>query len=71
IPSSPHEASAADQNTVFVSLILKLAETLNLQVVAEGVETPDQFTLLRQMGCDRFQGYHFGKPAPLPVPAVG
>jgi EAL domain-containing protein (putative c-di-GMP-specific phosphodiesterase class I) len=58
-------AVVADRNAGFVNLILKLAETLHLQVVAEGVETQEQFTALCAMWCTRFQGYLFGKPMPL------
>lgn len=45
--------------------ILQLAKSLELEVVAEGVETAEQFEALRAMGCQRFQGYHFGRPAPI------
>lgn len=38
---------------------------MNLKAVAEGVETEDQKTLLRLLGCDHFQGYLFGKPLPI------
>ncbi|WP_180682264.1 putative bifunctional diguanylate cyclase/phosphodiesterase [Tepidicella baoligensis] len=44
--------------------ILNLAESLDMVVVAEGVETVGQFEALRGMGCQLFQGYHFGKPQP-------
>ncbi|MCS6811123.1 MAG: bifunctional diguanylate cyclase/phosphodiesterase, partial [Tepidimonas sp.] len=45
--------------------ILQLAQSLEMEVVAEGVETAEQFEVLRAMGCRLFQGYHFGRPAPL------
>ncbi len=45
--------------------ILQLASSLDLTVVAEGVETAAQFDMLRAMGCRLFQGFHFGRPAPL------
>ena len=45
-----------------VDLILPLAETLNLSVVAEGVENSTQFDLLRALGCPLGQGYLFSKP---------
>ena len=45
--------------------ILTLAQALKLDVVAEGVETEGQMAFLAQHGCRAFQGYLFGKPAPL------
>ncbi|GEM_PF-5996803 len=47
-----------------VKIILGLAQTLGLQVVAEGVETLADAELLRQLGCPMAQGYYFGRPAP-------
>ena len=35
-----------------------------LEIVSEGVETPEQLALLRQQGCDVIQGYYIGKPMP-------
>ncbi|GAA0347160.1 GGDEF domain-containing phosphodiesterase [Bowmanella denitrificans] len=48
-----------------VQATLELATKLNLQAIAEGVETNEQLDLLISMGCDRFQGYLLGKPMPL------
>ena len=47
-----------------VKSILVLAQTLNIDVVAEGVETEAQHAFLSQNGCHLFQGYLFGKPMP-------
>jgi len=44
--------------------IIALAESLGLDVIAEGVETADQSTVLARLGCHVYQGYYFGKPAP-------
>ena len=45
--------------------IALLGQTLNLEVTAEGVETPDQARLLADMRCDTFQGFLFGRPMPV------
>jgi PAS domain S-box-containing protein len=46
-----------------VRTIIMLAHSLGLTVVAEGIETNSQLDLLKNMGCERGQGYLFGKPA--------
>jgi EAL domain-containing protein (putative c-di-GMP-specific phosphodiesterase class I) len=52
------------EDTAVVRMIIELAHTLSLEVIAEGVETEEQATLLKEMGCDFAQGYHFSKPLP-------
>ncbi|MGH6925350.1 MAG: sensor domain-containing protein [Propylenella sp.] len=47
-----------------VQTILNIARSLKIPVIAEGVETELQAILLRQFGCQAFQGYFFGKPMP-------
>ena len=47
-----------------VELILDIARNLKLPVIAEGVETESQLTLLRNAGCDFVQGYYFSRPLP-------
>jgi EAL domain-containing protein (putative c-di-GMP-specific phosphodiesterase class I) len=47
-----------------VKTIIDLAHNFKLKTVAEGVETEDQASFLRQLGCDEMQGYLFGKPLP-------
>jgi diguanylate cyclase (GGDEF)-like protein len=47
-----------------VSAVIKLAHALGLQVVAEGVETEQQFEVLRSLDCDFAQGYLFSRPVP-------
>jgi diguanylate cyclase (GGDEF)-like protein/PAS domain S-box-containing protein len=48
-----------------VSTIIALGQSLDLAVIAEGVETEEQAVLLEKFGCHVYQGYHFGKPAPV------
>lgn len=45
--------------------IVSLAHSMGLQVVAEGVETEEQYTALKALGCQMFQGYLFGRPQPV------
>ncbi len=49
-----------------VDAILAMAQSLGLQVVAEGVETEQQSQFLQNLGCDRLQGFYYGKPMPEP-----
>jgi EAL domain-containing protein (putative c-di-GMP-specific phosphodiesterase class I) len=56
--------SANPDGAALVSSIITLAHKLRLRVVAEGVETEDQWLFLRRLGCDHMQGYLFGKPLP-------
>ncbi|HLL39979.1 MAG TPA: EAL domain-containing protein, partial [Rubrobacteraceae bacterium] len=52
------------EDTAIVHMIIELAHTLGLEVVGEGVEREEQAALLREMGCDFGQGFHFSKPLP-------
>ncbi len=45
--------------------IINLAHQLNMLSIAEGIELEDQLNMLKDMGCNIFQGYYFAKPMPL------
>ena len=51
-----------NQDQKMVSIILIMAKTFELKVVAEGVETTEQYQFLADNKCDIYQGYHFSKP---------
>ncbi|PKH25372.1 hypothetical protein CIG19_05930 [Enterobacterales bacterium CwR94] len=55
---------AETEDATIVSAIVALAQTLNLKVVAEGVETIEQQEFLTGLGCDTLQGYLLGRPIP-------
>ena len=53
-----------EKDTHMVALILGLARSLKIPVVAEGVETEEQLQMLRKLGCSLVQGYYFSRPLP-------
>jgi EAL domain-containing protein (putative c-di-GMP-specific phosphodiesterase class I) len=59
IPTGPND-------TAITKAIIAMGHSMNMRVVAEGVETIEQMKALRAFGCDEFQGYYFSRPLPLP-----
>ena len=49
---------------VIVETIISMAQHLDMEVIAEGVEEKEQLDYLREHGCHQYQGYYFGKPVP-------
>lgn len=59
-----HEQETGKRPAVLIDAIVSMAHQLELQVLAEGVETEAQVQRLQQVGCDMFQGYFFSRPLP-------
>ncbi len=57
-----HHSLASGTDKKLVTAMIDLAHSIDLKVVAEGVETEDQLTFLKQSGCNQIQGYLLGKP---------
>lgn len=53
-----------EKGSSIIQCVLNLAKQLRIPVVAEGVETEDQYVYLKRSGCDVIQGYYFSKPVP-------
>lgn len=58
------DMSGSSGHMAIVSTIISLAHALNLKVVAEGVETDEQYRLLKSLECDQIQGYLYGGTMP-------
>jgi len=52
------------ESAAIASMIISLGETLNMDILAEGVETLDELNCLKDLGCYQYQGYYFNKPVP-------
>ena len=57
-----HHIEMSEEDETMVKTILSIAKTFDLKVVAEGVETKDQYDFLLKHGCDLFQGFYFDAP---------
>jgi diguanylate cyclase (GGDEF)-like protein len=57
--------SRGGREASFVRMIIELARTLGVGVIAEGIETPDQVGALLALGCDLGQGFYLGRPRPV------
>lgn len=58
--------SAFDKHndTRMISIVIDIADYLGVPVIAEGVETEEQYLALKKLGCTIIQGYYFSKPVP-------
>ncbi|TML54616.1 MAG: EAL domain-containing protein [Actinobacteria bacterium] len=55
-------ASSEHGDLILLKGIIDLGHALELNLVAEGIETPEQHTIVRQLGCQQAQGFYFGRP---------
>jgi EAL domain-containing protein (putative c-di-GMP-specific phosphodiesterase class I) len=51
-----------EEDATFARMVISIANTLNLDLIAEGVETEEQLQFLKREGCRYIQGYYFSKP---------
>jgi EAL domain-containing protein (putative c-di-GMP-specific phosphodiesterase class I) len=59
-----HDIYVDPADAEIVTTIITLAKSLNLKVIAEGVETGEQLHFLKQHHCDEIQGFFISKPVP-------
>ncbi len=53
------------EDWIIIEAIIKMGHALNIRIVTEGIETLEQLSVLKLMGCDIAQGYYFGRPGPV------
>jgi EAL domain-containing protein (putative c-di-GMP-specific phosphodiesterase class I) len=58
------DLSVDPEDALIVATIIRMAHSLRLRVIAEGVEASEQLATLRAQGCDEIQGYHLSRPLP-------
>ena len=61
-----NEVMSRPEDASIVRAIVSLAHSLQLKVVAEGVESTEQVDFLKHLGCDQYQGFHFSPALPAP-----
>ena len=57
------EVTGSREHHALARAVIELGAALDLKVIAEGIESPDQIAALRAFGCDYGQGFHCGMPA--------
>ena len=50
---------------MIIESVVDICRRMGIRVVAEGVETEDQFGILKRIGCEQAQGYLFSRPIPI------
>ena len=58
------EMNSSESSRQYVATIISIGHIMNLDVISEGVEEPEQLETLREIGCDFIQGFIWGKPLP-------
>ena len=59
------ETADEEKSQTILQFVIALSQKLNMESVAEGIETKEQFEFLKGCGCEIFQGYYFSQPLPL------
>ena len=60
-----HEIESHERSRVILMSVIDLAGSLDMDVIAEGVESAQQLAMLTDMGCRHFQGFYFSRPVPV------
>ena len=55
----------SERSKTIIEFVVNMAKALGIHTLAEGVETKEHFDFLKDIGCEKIQGYYFGKPEPM------
>lgn len=55
-------AQGSNESLAIINAVVAMAKSMNMTTTAEGVENSDEADLIRNLGCDKIQGYYFGRP---------
>ncbi|BDW81977.1 GGDEF domain-containing protein [Erythrobacter sp. Dej080120_24] len=55
-------SQGSNESLAIINAVVAMAKSMNMTTTAEGVEDADQAELIRNLGCDKIQGFHFGRP---------
>ncbi|MEO5586061.1 MAG: EAL domain-containing protein [Novosphingobium sp.] len=58
-------ATGNPESLAIIRAVVAMADALEMTTTAEGVETEDELAMIRTLGCDKIQGYYFGRPMPI------
>jgi diguanylate cyclase (GGDEF)-like protein/PAS domain S-box-containing protein len=58
-------ATGNPESLAIIRAVVAMADALEMSTTAEGVETEDELAMIRKLGCDKIQGYFFGRPMPI------
>jgi diguanylate cyclase (GGDEF)-like protein/PAS domain S-box-containing protein len=57
-------SQGSNESLAIINAVVAMAKSLDMTTTAEGVESPEEAELIRNLGCDKIQGFYFGRPMP-------
>ena len=61
---------SSDKSRIILTEMMRMVNSLGMDTLAEGIETEEQLRFFDEIGCNKLQGYYYGKPEPLAAPVV-
>jgi EAL domain-containing protein (putative c-di-GMP-specific phosphodiesterase class I) len=61
---------SSDKSRIILTEMMRMVSNLGIDTLAEGIETKEQLTFFDEIGCNKLQGFYYGKPEPFAAPAA-